>query len=430
MYKVSDFFVSHKLNDKEILIYSTLTTSLIVLEYNMYEDIFVNGYIDKYEDNISELLEMGLIYNNKENQHQMLEDVRQSLINNECGMRSITIAPTMECNARCYYCFENGSQKNKMNFKTAKQLVNFINENCSDKRLGISWFGGEPLLATDIIDYITDELTIKKIDFDSTVTSNGSLITAELLKKFKKWKVHKIQITVDAIGNEYNKIKNYCGELKNVAFETVIKNIHFLLENNFRTHIRVNYNPNKIATAEQTLEYLYKKFCRYDSFYMYAAPLDLKNDENVNNNHLLEFMQKQIKYGYEYNKNFIQGNVTDDERILNSFMMLPNPLPCNMNYKYKFAVDSNGDLYKCHRFLGRKEYSSGNVFSGIKENEIYNDFYTSKLADKDCNKCKLLPICQGGCHANRKLYTKDNACSPIKGFIEQLIYMYYKEVSN
>ena len=52
MYQVSKFFVSYQLNENEVLVYSTLTTSIIVLEYKIYVDIFENGNIKKYPEYI------------------------------------------------------------------------------------------------------------------------------------------------------------------------------------------------------------------------------------------------------------------------------------------------------------------------------------------------------------------------------------------
>lgn len=428
MYQVTKFFVSHQLNKNEVLVYSTLTTSIFILECNIYKDIFEKENIEKYSEYIPELLEMGILYTTEEDENQKLQDIRQKLVDEERGMRSITIAPTMSCNARCYYCFENGSTKGSMSYEVAKQLVEFIDKNCKERKLAISWFGGEPLLAVNTIDYISKELIKRGIEISSTITSNGSLVNDEMIKKFKKWKVRRIQITVDSIGEEYNRIKNYQGDIKKVAFELVENNIKLLLKNKIRIHIRVNYNPQQTELAEKTLEYFYKKYKDNELFYMYAAPLDLKNmGEQLVDNKFLGFMKKLLDYGYEYNS-YINKNEDNSEKILNSFMIAPSSVSCYMSYKYRFAVDNNGDLYKCHRFLGRKQYSCGDIFKGVEENEIYKSFCTSNLVDKDCNNCRLLPICQGGCNANRILYNKEDACTPIKGFIEQLIYMYYKEL--
>ena len=245
---------------------------------------------------------MGMIYKIEEDENKKLQDIRQKLVDEERGMKSITIAPTMSCNARCYYCFENGSTKGNMSYEVAKQLVKFIDKNCIERKLAISWFGGEPLLAVNTIDYITKELTKRGIEISSTITSNGSLANNEIIKKFKKWKVRRIQITVDSLGEEYNRIKNYKGILNKDAFDLVEKNIDLLLKNEIRVHIRVNYNPNNTDVAEKTLEYFYKKYKDNELFYMYASPLDLQNTEEKQiDNKFLMFMKKLLNYGYEYN---------------------------------------------------------------------------------------------------------------------------------
>ncbi len=85
------------------------------------------------------------------------------------------------------------------------------------------------------------------------------------------------------------------------------------------------------------------------------------------------------------------------------------------------AIDSKGDIYKCHRVLGKPQYKSGNIWNGIENNEIFKTFCTEELGHKECYECKLLPICQGGCVINRVLYDHEHSCTPIKAVYKDLI---------
>lgn len=95
-----------------------------------------------------------------------------------------------------------------MSIQTADALVKFLEEHWNGEKLGITWFGGEPLLASDIIDYISKKLKEHNIIYGCKITTNGSLLDrSNALKALNLWNVEKIQITIDAVGDEYNRIK-------------------------------------------------------------------------------------------------------------------------------------------------------------------------------------------------------------------------------
>lgn len=48
-----------------------------------------------------------------------------------------------------------------MTFETADAVVHYIEENWNGELFNVTWFGGEPLLATDIIDYISEQMAQK-----------------------------------------------------------------------------------------------------------------------------------------------------------------------------------------------------------------------------------------------------------------------------
>ena len=78
---------------------------------------------------------------------------------------ALTILTTTKCNARCFYCYEHGVEKKDMDQDVAVALINYIKENIGQRKLHITWFGGEPLVNKKVIDYISSTLTSLKIDF-------------------------------------------------------------------------------------------------------------------------------------------------------------------------------------------------------------------------------------------------------------------------
>lgn len=64
---------------------------------------------------------------------------------------SLTIAPTLECNFSCEYCFESHT-KNIMSIEIQNEIYSWVKVAAQDKmNVNITWYGGEPLLAKIII---------------------------------------------------------------------------------------------------------------------------------------------------------------------------------------------------------------------------------------------------------------------------------------
>ena len=437
-YNVSKFIVNQPLNDDEVLLYSTLSTSILTLENEMYDSIFINRNFDQYPSECAELCEMGFLFEgNPDQQLKELESIRKAIVESEHGITAITIAPTMECNARCYYCFEKGAAQGKMTEETADKTAQFIIDRCSEKKLYIAWFGGEPLMADDIITRISRKLYDNNIEVESTVTTNGILINEKMIDCFRYWNVKRVQITLDGLGEEYNKIKRYVIECEN-PFERIMDNISLLIKNEITVHLRVNYYSESYDTVKTTMDYLHNRFGDYDNLYLYGVPLDLPDKKGYSEfdekegKIFLRVLDDSLKRGYENDElNFSALRVSEDyNKALGELMLAPFPASCYMVNKDRFVIDDKGYVYKCQKHLGKKQFSCGDVFDGVKENDIYRFYVTDQLHSEMCKDCNMLPICQGGCKANRLLYGDKFACPPSKSIIKQLVMKYYEYLLN
>lgn len=440
MYNISDYIICQPLNKDEILMYSTLSTSVIVLEKEVFTDIFANRKFEMHPIICTELEQMGFLFSGDQNsQADLLENIRQEIAYADHGITSITIAPTMECNAQCYYCFEKGAIQGTMSIQTAQNLVNFIVKYCTEKEIYISWFGGEPLLATDIIDYISDKLLDSGIKIESTITTNGLLLNDVIINKFRKWNVTRVQITLDGVGQEYDRIKNYKTVSEEKPFDVVMCNIENLISNEINVHLRVNYASKNYSIVESTMEYLNKRFGDYKYLYLYGVPLDLPDIkgysefDEIEGEIFLKVLHMSLDNGYENDElDFRSGvNISGDyNAALGELMLSPFPASCYMTNKFRFVIDHEGNIYKCQKHLGKPEFGCGNVKSGLVKNKTYDHYVTSKVHDKNCEKCFLFPICQGGCNANRLLYGNKFACPPSKSIAKKLVMSYYTYLQN
>lgn len=93
----------------------------------------------------------------------------------------LVIMPTMQCNFRCAYCYENFQMK-PIDDAGVTSIIKYLHRTLSRySGLAIDWFGGEPLLALDQMEKITEQAlkccSQLKIPYHSSITTNGYLLT-------------------------------------------------------------------------------------------------------------------------------------------------------------------------------------------------------------------------------------------------------------
>ena len=73
---------------------------------------------------------------------------------------------------------------------------------------------------------------------------------------------------------------------------------------------------------------------------------------------------------------------------------------CGVGTEY-MAVTPWGDLYPCHQFVGDPAYLLGNVFDGVTNTAVQDEFKRCNIyAHEECRDCFARMYCSGGCAAN------------------------------
>ncbi|WP_330586548.1 SPASM domain-containing protein [Aminipila terrae] len=73
---------------------------------------------------------------------------------------------------------------------------------------------------------------------------------------------------------------------------------------------------------------------------------------------------------------------------------------CGVGTEY-LAVTPEGDLYPCHQFVGDDHFLLGNVFEGIKNSSVCDEFKSCNIySHEECKDCFARMYCSGGCAAN------------------------------
>ncbi|MBQ6948539.1 MAG: SPASM domain-containing protein, partial [Firmicutes bacterium] len=73
---------------------------------------------------------------------------------------------------------------------------------------------------------------------------------------------------------------------------------------------------------------------------------------------------------------------------------------CGSGTEY-MAVTPSGDLYPCHQFVGEEAFKIGNIFDGIQNPQVQEDFASCNVYTRpECQDCWAKLYCSGGCAAN------------------------------
>lgn len=123
--------------------------------------------------------------------------------------KKIMLLLTEECNLSCVYCYEHFKKPRKMDFKTAKQILDkfYATTNAGDTVL-IEVFGGEPFINFELIklidEYVTTEYSDRKNYFETT--TNGTLVHGDVQKwLYERKERYMISLSLDGTREMHNK---------------------------------------------------------------------------------------------------------------------------------------------------------------------------------------------------------------------------------
>ena len=397
-------FIPHK--DK-ILGYNVLSNKFILLEpelYQIFESYSQKNKIDElimiHPEFYNFMISEGFFVKNQENEFEKVKALQQKIDNND-EMFDLFINPTMNCNFKCWYCYETHIKNSKMSSemigKVMKLTNNILNTQPNLKLLYLSWFGGEPLLQyKDVVLPLLKKLNAfcvdRKVKFNSGFTTNGLLINQKMIDDFKSYNVSELQITLDGIKPLHDKIR-YISKSRG-SYDEIVNNIILLAKNNIKTIVRINCTDKTLEELDSiigTFSVLATDIKKNLSFTLHRV-WQIEDSLDV---HISQFIKKNN--GKDF---LINGTSLDSFRD-----------SCYADKKNQAIINYNGDVFKCTARKFSLENREGylNSDGNIIWNEKYYQRMNGKLKNPPCLTCRILPICGGGC-SQMVLEKKKNYC--------------------
>ena len=313
------------------------------------------------------------------------------------------------CNLNCSYCFASQGkyhgERAVMSFEVGKQALDFLIANSGSRRnLEVDFFGGEPLVNFQVVkDLVAYARSIEKEhnkNFRFTLTTNGLLIDEDVIE-FANRECHNVVLSLDGRKEIHDRFRvDYAG---NGSWDRIVPKFQQLVKarNGQGYYMRGTFthaNPDFLKDIQVMLDLGFNELSMEP---VVAAPDDpsalTEEDKAIvmeQYEKLAMLMLDKDKEGKPFTFYHYMIDLTGGPCIYKRIS------GCGSGTEY-MAVTPWGDLYPCHQFVGEEKFKLGDVWNGVDNTEIQNEFLECNVyARPECRDCWARLYCSGGCAAN------------------------------
>lgn len=333
----------------------------------------------------------------------------------------LIILPTERCNFACPYCYEErvkGKMKPEIADATDALVARMARES---ERFSLGFFGGEPLLAPNLVLRFLKtgyENAPDKKTFSGSITTNGSLLTQDMIAEFGAHKLLNYQITLDGPRTMHDMQRPTKGGKE--TFDKVLQSFDLLYHSgieNLSVTLRVNVHPHLAPRYRPLLdEPLIKKVLSDKRFH-----LDLHEIWGSDKFILPDIEDPQeAQAAWNNISRNMYGEVNTWKNAKSQHLNTICGDACYAGKPNQYVIYPTGDVGKCTVILEDERNTIGKLGPGGKLllNEAKHDFWVKQnaLVDDDCQKCAYRITCAGiGCPLNR-IKPGDGTCTLREGY--------------
>ncbi|MDL4819291.1 radical SAM/SPASM domain-containing protein [Actinomadura opuntiae] len=311
------------------------------------------------------------------------------------------MAPTLACNFGCDYCFQGADKPvGRMTPQVQDALVSFIGDSLAPgRRLGVSWYGGEPLMAKEVVFRLSDRLAelVRETEgaaYEAMIVTNGYLLDEATASSLWQRGVKTAQITIDGRADFHD---NRRALLKGTGtYDRILRNIQTTVTTTgMHVAIRVNIDDRNRDSIEDLLWDLADRgLGKAGNLSVYFAPVEAITEgcHSVSD----ATMTKRDYAALE----------TSLQRLAFELGLAGLPYPrrfigiCGALRPNGLVVAANGDLHKCWDTISMPHLKVGSLLDGRAS------FHTDRMGEWSgwspfdqaaCRNCRMLPSCGGAC---------------------------------
>ncbi len=356
-------------------------------------------------EQVDQLKKAGMLFS--EDSFEPLQDELKR--RSEGIVKALCLHVAHSCNLNCEYCFASqgkySGERALMSFETGKRALDFLIEHSGSRRnLEVDFFGGEPLMnwqvVKDLVKYARSVEKQHNKNFRFTLTTNGMLIDDEVIE-FSNREMSNVVLSLDGrreIHDRYRVDYEGRGSWDRIVpkFQEFVKrrgDKNYYIRGTF-THA----NPDFLKDIETMLDLGFTELSMEPVVAAENDPASLtKEDISVVKEQyekLALLMLDREKEGRPFTFYHYMIDLKDGPCVYKRIS------GCGSGTEY-MAVTPWGDLYPCHQFVGDEKFRLGDVWNGVNNVEMTDEFRTCNVYSRqECRECWARLYCSGGCAAN------------------------------
>ena len=329
--------------------------------------------------------------------------------NNSRVIKALCLHIAHTCNLNCSYCFASQGkyqgERALMSFEVGKQAFDFLIANSGTRRnLEVDFFGGEPLMNFDVVKQLVEYArSIEKQagkNFRFTLTTNGMLLDDDIIDFLNK-EMSNVVLSLDGrkeVNDHFR--KDYYGR---GSYDTIVPKFKRLVEKRGgkNYYVRGTFTHNNTDFTNDIFhmhDLGFKELSMEpvvcppgDPYALTEADLPVLCEQ-------YEILAKEMIKRKKAGNGFTFYHYMLD--LKNGPCIYKRITGCGSGTEY-MAVTPWGELFPCHQFVGDEKYSLGNIWDGVKNTAVQDEFRScNAYAREECKDCWAKLYCSGGCAAN------------------------------
>lgn len=322
----------------------------------------------------------------------------------------LTIAPTMGCNQHCSYCFQRNTPKTKiMSAEMQRAVIEFVRRKVGNsKQLVIQWFGGEPLIAYNVIVSMTKAFksicTERDIDYYAEMLTNGILLTPERVAALPALDIKALQISLDGTPETYAKRREVALPKAEAYYRFLVENMQDIVDATGSVTIRINVDKKNVEEAKYVV-----------GLFKGHGVVDQRIDFRLGFINTSRGLIDCVPHDCFTNTEFAEEELEFRHFLANQGYMVfgmpqPKNYPCTAILRNAYTIDPNGNVGKCIPAVGTDQSAFARILPNDIEKTLADTAATEvpygrfdPFRSKGCKDCELMPVCLGSCpkhHAN------------------------------
>ena len=417
-YKLNGYNIVMDMASGSVHLVDEVAYDIIEMYENHTKDEIISGILKKYaaqpdvtESEIEECLDdiSVLIKQNKLFSEDKYEELAYEFKNNSNVIKALCLHVAHTCNLNCSYCFASqGKYKGDralMSFETGKRAFDFLIENSGTRHnLEVDFFGGEPLMNWDVVVKLVEYArSIEKQhnkNFRFTLTTNGVLLDDEKID-FLNENMSNVVLSLDGRPEIHDHFrKDYSGK---GSYDAIVPKFKRLVEKRGgkNYYMRGTFTHNNVDFTNDIFHMADLGFKELSMEPVVCPPGDpyaLTKEDLPKLFEQYEILAKEMLKRKKEGNGFTFYHYMLD--LKNGPCIYKRITGCGSGTEY-MAVTPWGELFPCHQFVGDEKYSLGNIWDGVKNTAVQDEFRKcNAYARPECKDCWARLYCSGGCAAN------------------------------